>query len=158
MQKQLKNISYKYEKKTVLNLWKMLYILQDIYKVNFWDYYNSDSDFDNWCNLKGYGKKDPKGLERQASNIWFKEFQSDVEKGIWKKVPYCCFIDMFLYDIEDLGNDESDKIYHVDFKNMLERANEEDISQFGKPDYRVHLTDILIKEVGNSVYVDQSPE
>jgi hypothetical protein len=165
MRKELEDITYQYEVsenafenegKTVLNLWKMLYMLQDIHKVNFWDYYGSDGDFGKWCDSKGYGENDPSGERRGASNIWFKEYQSDLANGSWKKVPYCPFIDMFMYDIEDLGNEESEKIYEVNLDSMMERAIEEDKKQFRKNDYRVHLTSILIAELGDTILVDQS--
>lgn len=164
MRKELEEIAYTYqvnpnvfehEGKTILNLWKMLYALQDIHNVNFWDYYNSGQDFDNWADSKGYGDTDPDGKQRSSSNIWYKEWQSDIQKGVWKKVPYCPFIDMFMDDIEDLGNDMSDAIYTVDFVRMLKIAKEEDNKQFGKDDYRVHLTSILIQELGEVIYVDQ---
>lgn len=136
----------------------MLYILQDVHKVDFWDYYKSDSDFNNWCDLKGYEKKDPEGKKRSASNIWFKEYQEDISNGVFKKNPYCCFIDMFGEDIQDLGNDETDKIYEVFLDSIMERSIEDDQKEFGKNDYRVHLTTILIKEFGNLVYFDQVPQ
>lgn len=93
-----------------------------------------------------------------ASNIWYKEWQADIKNGLWKDIPYCAFIDMFNYDIEDLGNDESEEIYEVHLDWMMERAVEEDNEQFGKADYRVHLTGILLSELGDTVLVDQSPE
>lgn len=158
MLKNLQNISYSSEGKTVFNLWQILYILQKKHKVDFWDYYQSGSNFDNWCDSKGYGKKDPQGKRRGESNIWFKEWKKDIQNGNWKETPYCPFIDMFNYDIQDLGNDETDEIYYVDLNNMLERAIEEDKKEFGKNDYRYHLASILKKELGNFVYVDQLPE
>lgn len=167
MRKELEALTYKHtvsqkvfenEGKTILNLWKMLYKLQEIHKVNFWDYYGSSQDFDNWADTKGYGQNDPAGKRRGESNIWYKEWQADIQNGVWKKVPYCPFIDMFMHDIEDLGNDESEKIYEVCLDSMMERSIEEDNTQFGKPDYRVRLTGILIAELGNVVLVDQSPE
>ncbi len=158
MRKELKKISYKHKGKTVLNLWNMLFELQNIYKVDFWDYYNSDRDFDNWADSKGYGKIDSNGDKRRSSNIWFKEWQADINKGVWKKLPYCSFIDMFMDDIQDLGNDESKEVYEVDLKSMMKRAIEEDHKDFGKDDYRVHLTGILISELGDNVLVDQYPE
>lgn len=167
MRKELEEIAYTYqvnpnvfehEGKTILNLWKMLYALQDIHNVNFWDYYNSDQDFDNWSDSKGYGDTDPDGKQRSSSNIWYKEWQSDIQKGIWKKVPYCSFIDMFMCDIEDLGNDESEEVYEVHLDRMMERAIKEDNEEFGKADYRVHLTGILIAELGDTILVDQCPE
>lgn len=167
MRKELEDITYKYqvnpdvfehEGKTILNLWKMLFKLQEIHKVDFWDYYGSGQAFDKWADSKGYGQHDPSGERRGASNIWYKEWQDDIKNGLWQKVPYSSFIDMFTYDIEDLGNDESEEIYEVNFQWMMERAVEEDNKQFGKPDYRVHLTGILIAELGDTVLVDQSPE
>lgn len=167
MREELQEVSYTYtvnedvyehEGKTILNLWKMLYKLQEIHKVDFWDYYGSGKDFDNWADSKGYGQTDPDGKRRGESNIWYKEWQSDIQNGVWKKVPYSSFIDMFMYDIEDLGNDESEEIYEVNFDSMMERAIEEDNEQFGKADYRVHLTGILVAELGNTVLVDQYPE
>jgi hypothetical protein len=167
MRKELEDLTYKHtvnpkvfenEGKPILNLWKMLFKLQDIHNVDFWDYYGSGQEFDKWADSKGYGQTDPDGKRRGASNIWYKEWQDDINNGVWQKVPYCSFIDMFMYDIEDLGNDESEEIYEVHFDWMMERAVEEDNNQFGKPDYRVHLTGILIAELGDTVLVDQSPE
>lgn len=164
MRKELEEIAYTYqvspdvfenEGKTIFNIWKMLHTLQDIHNVNFWDYYESGKDFDNWADSKGYGDTDPDGKRRGASNIWYKEWQGDIKKGVWKKVPYCPFIDMFGYDIEDLGNDESEEVYEVHLDWMMERAIKEDNEQFGKADYRVHLTGILIAELGDTILVDQ---
>ena len=158
MRKELEKVSYQHEGKTIFNLWSVLYILQDVHKVNFWDYCNSDADFDNWCNLKGYGKKDSEGKARRASNIWFKEYQEDISNGVFKKNLYCPFIDMFMEDIQDLGNDDTDEVYEVSLNSMMDRSIKEDEKEFGKNDYRVHLTTILINELGNSVFVNQSPE
>lgn len=155
MRKELAEIAYETGKGTTLNLWKMLFILQDIHNVNFWDYYGSDYEFDHWCDSKKYGKKDPVGKRRGESNIWFAEWQSDVKNGLWVKIPDCSFIDMFMDDIEDLGNDMSEDIYTLNLKRMLKIAKEEDNKQFGKDDYRVHLTSLLIEELGEVIYVDQ---
>lgn len=157
MRKELEDISYKSKRRTVVNLWKTLHILQEIHNVRFWDFYNSDAAFGNWCASKGYGETDPSGVRRGASNIWYKEWTDDIRRGDWKEVPYCSFIDMFGDDIPDLGNDESEEIYKIDFKQMMEVAVYKDNKQFGKPDYRVHLTGILIAELGNSIMVDQIP-
>jgi hypothetical protein len=167
MRKELEDITYKHavnpnvfehEGKTILNLWDMLYKLQEIHNVDFWDYYGSGQAFDKWADSKGYGATDPDGKRRGASNIWYKEWQTDIKNGVWKDIPYCSFIDMFNYDIEDLGNDESEEIYEVHLDWMMNRAVEEDNKQFGKADYRVHLTGILLAELGDTVLVDQSPE
>lgn len=155
MREELKEISYEYEGETIFNLWKMLYALQDIYKVDFWDYYKSSDDFDNWCNSKNHGEIDPAGKERSASNIWYKAFEDDIENGLWKEVPHCSFIDMFLDDIEDLGNDESEDIYEVNLKEIMKYSIKKDKKEFGKNDYRVHLASILISEFGEYIKVDQ---
>lgn len=146
------------EEKTALNLWKILYRLQDIYQVNFWDYYDSGSDFDKWCDSKGYGEIDPDGKERSKSNIWYAEQQKDIKEGLWVSPEYCCFIDMFMDDIQDLGNDETNEVYTVYLDFMLERAKEEDLKQFGKEDYRTKLAKILVDEFGESIDVTQLPE
>lgn len=146
------------EEKTALNLWKILYRLQDIYQVNFWDYYDSGSDFDKWCDSKGYGDIDPDGKERSKSNIWYAEQQKDIKEGLWVSPEYCCFIDMFMDDIQDLGNDETNEVYTVYLDFMLERAKEEDLKQFGKEDYRTKLAKILVDEFGESIDVTQLPE
>lgn len=142
--------------KEAFNLWKILYRLQDMYKVNFWDFYDNDNDFDRWCNSKGYPQKDPVGKKRSESNIWFKEQQEDIKNGKWIEAKYCPFIDMFMYDIEDLGNtDMNDTVYTVNFSDMLERAKKEDYEEFGKDDYRVKLTNILLSEFGEKINVIQ---
>lgn len=156
MREELMAISYSSRNGTTLNIWKMLEILQEIHKVNFWDYYGSDSDFYNWCDSKGYGEFDSSGDDRGSSNIWFAEYQSDVENGLWTEMPYCPFIDMFREDIEDLGNDSSEDIYTVDLKRMLKDAKKEDKKEFGQDDYRVRLTSLLIDEFGDILYVDQT--
>lgn len=61
-------------------------------------------------------------------------------------------------DIQDLGNDDTDEVYEVSLNSMMDRSIKEDEKEFGKNDYRVHLTTILINEFGNSVFVNQSPE
>lgn len=155
MRKELADIAYTTEDGNTLNLWKMLHILQDIHKVDFWDYYNSGKDFDNWADSKGYGDIDPDGKRRGASNIWYAEWQADIKDGLWQKVSYCPFIDMFMDDIEDLGNDMSEDTYLVDFERMLERAKKLDKEEFGQDNYRVHLTSLLIEELGNEICVDQ---
>jgi len=165
MRKELEELTYKYEVnpnvfehegKTILNLWQMLHKLQEIHNVNFWDYYGSGESFDKWANSKGYGETDPDGKRRGSSNIWYKEWQADIKNGLWQDPPYCPFIDMFMDDIEDLGNDESEEIYEVDLKRMMERAVEEDNKEFGQDDYRVRLTSLLIDEFGDILYVDQT--
>lgn len=42
------------------------------------------SDFDSWCNSKGYGEKDPSGKGRGSSQIWFAEYNKDMASGEWK--------------------------------------------------------------------------
>lgn len=158
MRKELAAIAYQGKEGTILNLWKTLYILQKIHGVDFWDYYESDSDFSNWCASKGYGETDPVGTARDYSQVWFKEYQDDIQKGLWKKTPYCSFIEMFDDSIYDLGNDMSQTIYLVDFEWMMKRAQKEDKKQFGKDDYRVHLTSILLQDIGKEMHFDQSPD
>lgn len=65
---------------------------------------------------------------------------------------------MFMEDIQDLGRDDTDEIYYINLNQMLERSIEEDQKEFGKNDYRVLLTNVLINEFGDSFYVEQSPE
>lgn len=158
MRQELKDISFKYNGDTVFELFQMLETIQKIHKLNFWDFYDSSSDFDKWCESKSYGKTDPTGKERSHSNIWFKEYEKDIREGTWKNRKYCYFIDMFEDDIEDLGNEESTESYHVSFKRMLEKAKELDNEEFGKDDFRVIITSILIQELGDSVVVVQNVE
>ena len=158
MKKEFEDIAYDFEGEKVLNLWKMLFELQKQHDVDFWDYYKSDGDFDNWRKSKGYGDTDPDGVRHGASNIWYKEWQNDISNGLWAKKPYCCLIDMFEDDIQNLGADDDQKVYTLNLDYILEKAKIKDLEKFGKDDYRVHLATILIEEFGNKIFVDQSPD
>jgi len=158
MKKEFEDMAYDFEGEKVLNLWKMLFELQKQHDVDFWDYYKSDGDFDNWRKSKGYGDTDPDGVRHGASNIWYKEWQNDINNGLCVKKPYCCFIDMFEDDIQNLGADYDQKVYTLNLDYILEKAKIKDLEKFGKDDYRVHLATILIEEFGNKIFVDQSPD
>lgn len=43
-------------------------------KVDPYDFCNRSIHFDNWCDLKGYGNKEPVGKKRSKSNIWYLEY------------------------------------------------------------------------------------
>lgn len=61
--------------------------LEQKYDFNHRDYAGSHRHFDDWCNLKGYGKKDPQGNSRSGSQLWFAEYQKD-SNGECKCPPY----------------------------------------------------------------------
>jgi hypothetical protein len=54
-------------------------------------FYPNTGDFNDWHKSKKYGKTDPSGLDQGSSQIWFKEFKTDVEQGDWLETPYLDF-------------------------------------------------------------------
>ena len=62
--------------------------IEDKYGINTRDYRRSHNQFDEWCDVKGYGQKDSQGEDRGSSQLWYAEFQCEIESGKVKERPY----------------------------------------------------------------------
>lgn len=76
--------------------------LNQKYDMDICDFANSHSHFNIWCDSRGYGKTDPKGNSRNASQIWFAEYQSAPD-GAAQCPPYLNF-SHWLADNYNLNN------------------------------------------------------
>lgn len=70
-------------------------------------FYPETGSFDEWCDSKKYGKKDPEGKHRNSSQIWYSEYKKDIQEEKWKDVPY---MDFWHWQLDhcvghDFGND-----------------------------------------------------
>jgi hypothetical protein len=76
--------------------------LMGITKEEFRDLKKSNQHFQIWCDSKGYGKKDPEGKDRNASQIWFKEYTKSPD-GEAARPEYC---DVWHFALETVIPDE----------------------------------------------------
>jgi len=54
-------------------------------------FFPDNKTFDDWCDSKGYGERDPKGVRRQNSQMWWNEYQLDIADGKWTEDIYADF-------------------------------------------------------------------
>lgn len=125
-------------------------------KVDPYDFYNSSVHFDNWCDLKGYGNKDPDGKKRSHSNIWYLEYQKDIDGKI-KCPPHVCIMNVFadtypeLFPFEYIDDLEGTETYvslSLLLKNLNNEKNSEDVEN-----KRKWFIEGLIAEYGENVYL-----
>lgn len=84
------------------------------YNIETRDYANSHSQFDDWCDSKGYGKKDKDGKSRGSSNIWYAEYKEEIEKELIKERPYLDFWHWFLEQDDSISNGTECSLYDID--------------------------------------------
>lgn len=103
------------------DLYEILNYVKKKYKVDPWDFYNSGAHFNQWCDGKGYGKKDPEGKKRGDSQIWFKEYQNDPQ-GAAICPAYKDFFDWFFneFDPEQVENENP---FEFEVKQYLQNTN-----------------------------------
>lgn len=61
----------------VLDFHTAITYLEEKHGFDHRDYYQSQGHFDAWCNLKGYGRRDPDGVARISSQRWYSEYMAD---------------------------------------------------------------------------------
>jgi len=54
-------------------------------------FHPNTGDFDDWHKSKGYGRVDPEGKHIGDSQIWYAEYQKNVDDNIFKETPYMDF-------------------------------------------------------------------
>ena len=59
-----------------------------IKEKQFRDLNGSHGHFNQWCDSKGYGNKDPEGYDRNSSQIWYQEYCESPD-GEAARPPYC---------------------------------------------------------------------
>lgn len=125
-------------------------------EVDPFDFYNSSVHFDKWCDLKGYGNKDPDGKKRSHSNIWYLEYQKDIN-GKVKHPPHVCIMNVFadtypeLFPVEYIDDLEGTETYvslSLLLENLTNNKNYEDIEN-----KRKLFIEGLIAEYGENVYL-----
>lgn len=86
-----------------------------IKEERFWDMKNSHSHFNKWCKKKGYKDKDPDGIPKDSSQIWFAEYLSDPE-GNAKRPPYRSLWHFALNNVipDYMSNDSTVTMYRWD--------------------------------------------
>ena len=50
------------------------YFLKKSHRIDIYDVSKSHKHFDTWCEKRKYGQKDPMGIYRESSQIWFSEY------------------------------------------------------------------------------------
>jgi hypothetical protein len=138
----------------VYNLWKLLKIIEKEHNVNFWDVRGALTNFDQWCDKKGYGERDNRGNVRTHSKLWFTEYQKDIKNGDWECPPYYCFIDEFTDFEPAFLLEYSKENYWLNTQHFLKFVSDKDQAQFGKHDYRYHLGMLLKRLFGNGLYLN----
>lgn len=78
------------------------------------DYANSSSQFDEWCDSKGYGKKDSGGITRSNSIMFYDEYKEDIEKGLVKERPHLDFWHWVIDFNDSISNGSIGRIYDLD--------------------------------------------
>lgn len=149
--KQFKDaIKYQGENGPVYDLWKILYILQDKLKMDFWDYYGSDNNFNNWC-IKNNIKVTVKN--RRDRNL-FARYQADIKSGVWVDQPYCCFIDILMDQLPDATNCREDDLEETMTTSLiLFAAQRADKEEFGSDNWRVKCAQILVNNLDAEVHL-----
>jgi hypothetical protein len=105
------------------------------YQFNCFDIFGSLTHFDNWCDQKGYGQKDPVGEKRGSSQIWFSEYQKDA-KGEVLRPEFADVIGWFIH-------------YYLPESDLAEfDLNQIDFSDPTIPDYIKEFYGYVLKDFG----------
>jgi len=69
--------------------------------------------FKEWHKSKKYPKKDSEGKNMGSSKIWYKEYQEEIRKGLFKEVPYLDFWHWQIDNcfLENVYNDSYNSLY-----------------------------------------------
>lgn len=110
--------------------------IEEKYKIDIRDYSNQHIQFDEWCDLKKYGEKDPEGKNRGSSKIWFAEYQKEISDGVIIERPY-----------QDFWHFICDTVWEG--KGVEFWLDEE----FAKEAWQKEILDLFIKEFGHGPYI-----
>jgi len=132
------------DKKNGKNVFDIFGIIHEISLregIDLDDMKNTQNNFDLWCEHKKLPEIDNDGKSRESSKIWFNEYQNDINNGQWLRPDYCSLLSFFT----DYYTCDFDEIEEIDLDYLLKQANEKDLEQFGKLDYRTQAIIILKK-------------
>lgn len=132
------------DKKNGKNVFDIFGIIHEISLkegIDLDDMKNTQNNFDLWCEHKKLPEFDNDGKSRESSRIWFNEYQNDINNGQWLRSDYCSLLSFFT----DYYTCDFDEVEEIDLDYLLKQANEKDLEQFGKLDYRTQAIIILKK-------------
>ncbi len=66
----------------VVTFAKLTEIFKKQHRIDLYDVYRAGNHFDKWHRGKGYPIRDEEGKHKNSSQIWFKEYQHDVDGEI----------------------------------------------------------------------------
>lgn len=133
---------------SVFDIFGLIHQISELEGVNLDDMKGSSVDFDKWCDKNNLPAIDENGKERSESKVWFKQYQSEINSGIWHCPEHCSLITLLFDNYEC----EVDEIYQMDLNEFLVIAKEKDIEQYGKEDYRTDGVNILKKYLEDMFY------
>lgn len=132
----------------VFEIFELIHLISELEGIDLDDMKESSVDFNKWCEKNNLPEIDENGKERSQSNIWFKQYQSEINSGIWFRPEYCSLITLVCNNY-DCNYDE---IYEMNLNNLLNTAKVKDIEQYGKEDYRTDGVNILKKYLDDKFY------
>lgn len=93
---------------------KVIEYIENKYNIQTRDYANGHSQFDEWCDSKGYGKVDKYGDKRSSSTFWYADYQKDIESGLLIERPYLDFWHWITETDDSISNGSVGHIYDID--------------------------------------------
>lgn len=121
------------------SLKEVLRFIENKYKIDMHDYLHSHSHFNTWADAKGYGDNDPEGKKRNASQIWWAEYQADPQ-GNALRPAYQNFWHWFI--------SQYDNNYNESFYFEVDEHLEDDL-----PDFVRTILGFIKDEFGGTIEV-----
>lgn len=131
----------KLQSKSYLDFHDCTTYIEEKYKINTRDYENSNSQFNEWCDSKGYGDKDLENNKRGSSQIWYKEFKHEIEHEKIIERPY---LDWWHWLINTSI---------IEIHNGVIITIDKDLKKYAKKKWEKDILDLYLKEFGNSDYL-----
>jgi hypothetical protein len=108
-------------------------------------FYPESLSFDEWHKIKKYPKKDKEGKYKGSSQIWYSEYQQEVNSGIIEETPYCDFWHKQLDScfLDDVSNDSYNQLYV---------GLDDEVTQFAEDSWELYIQKIynkLFKKMAN---------
>ncbi len=129
----------------VFNIFPLIHEISAREGINLDDMKNSSDNFELWCEHNNLPDIDSEGKSRSSSHIWYAQYEQEIRNNIWFRPEHCSFL-AFLTDHHTCIFDEIDTMY-LDY--LLKQAQEEDMKQYQKLDYRTQAVNILMKHLDN---------
>ncbi len=113
---QMKKPTKQHPLEKMYNYHDVITYIEKKHSIKTQDYENSHSQFDEWCDSKGYSKKDKEGKSRNSSTFWYAEYKEDIEKGLVKERPYLNFWHWVIDYDDSISNGSVGSICDIDLQ------------------------------------------